>query len=220
MKVESGKCSGLACFATTIIFLFLIYNCSLAKINIDSEEVLLLERGRVTEFIGDVRITASNFTVTAQRAVSKKQEGIIKVDGNVYIKYSSSTFNTEGWCSELEIIIGEENYIMTGDVKTIYITDDNDMTEIYTDKVTFDYSLNQKALFEGNVKAKRKDLTVSSGKALYLRKDRRIEFTDLPEAVSTTQDVRTEYAGDSIVLFMDDEKVKISGSAHIVVHLN
>ena len=71
-----------------ISFTFLIFNLSFAKVNIDSTSLNILERGAVTEFVGDVHITSDNFVITAERAVSSKESGVIKAYGNVYINYS------------------------------------------------------------------------------------------------------------------------------------
>lgn len=200
--------------------LFIFVNYSLARVNINSSSLKILERGKVSVFIGDVHITAPNLVVTARKAVSREQEGIIEAEGDVYVKYSSTTWNIEAWCRELKIISEAQSLIMTGNAKAIYGSDDsssNDVTEVYADRIEFNYSGRQEASFEGNVRVERNKMTVFSNKAFYSKKDERIEFTDSPKAVSLAGGVKSEYSGDSISLFIEDEKIKISGSAHAVV---
>ncbi len=200
----------------TIIMVLAVCSNSLAKINIDSKSVKLLNQGTVTEFIDNVCIKSPEFLVTSDRAVSRKQDDMVEASGNVYIKYSSDTWNVEGWCRELEMNNKEQFFILKGDVKAIYKIDGSteDVTEVYADRMKFNYSEDQKAFFTGHVRAVREAVTVLSEKAFYSRPAGKIEFTHFPTAVSMSDDVKTEYAGDIISMFMEDKNIRISGNTH------
>jgi lipopolysaccharide export system protein LptA len=205
-------------FTLSIIFLpFLSLN---AKVNIDSNSLKILEMGKVSEFIGDVRITSEELYITADRAISREDKDIIEVSGNVYVKYSSTTWNLEGWCERLKVLSENNIMIMDENSRTIYRTtdlDNNEEVEIFADHVKMDYSENQHAFFEGNVKADNSKLNVLSDNAFYSKKKEMIEFTGNPRAVSNIEDFKSEYSGDKILMRINTEEVNLSGNAHTKV---
>lgn len=201
----------------TLCFTFLSFLSLSAKVNIDSDSLTILEMGKVSEFIGNVCITSDDMYITADKAVSREDKGIIEVSGNVYVKYSSTTWNLEGWCGRLKVLSENNIMIMDDNARTIYRTTDfenNEEVEIFADHVKMDYSDNQHAFFEGNVKADNTSLNVFSDKAFYSKKKEIIEFTGNPKAVSNIENYKSEYSGDKIVMRINTEEVNLSGNAH------
>jgi lipopolysaccharide export system protein LptA len=182
-----------------------------------------LNKGRINEFVGDVKITSDDFIVTSDKAVSDKKTGIIEATDNVYIKYSSDTWNVEGWCDEVKIFPDKNIFIMTGSVKTVYRqansdTNEEDQAEVFSDSVKFDYSPEQEAFFNGNVKVIKEKMEVVSREAFYSKKSGMIEFKGEPKAVNRSDEFRSECRGDIIRFFMGEEKVDIKGRAHTRIY--
>ncbi|MFH1414716.1 MAG: LptA/OstA family protein [Elusimicrobiota bacterium] len=207
--------------AMVLVMTLVLSGAAAAKINIDSKSVKFLERGNITEFIGDVFITEENMDMTADRAVSNKKEGTVEAAGNVHMNYSSSTWNVEAWCDNIMIITENKKYILTGNVRTIHKTQEGDtidVTEISADRIIMENAVDRRIIFEDNVRTKRQDITVMSDRAVYSRDDDRIDFTGSPSAESIFEDTAAEYSGDVITVFLDEERIRITGRAHTRIY--
>lgn len=209
------------------IFLLIIFSaaagCVYGKLNINSDSMNILEKGKVSEFVGNVVVSGSGFNVTAQKAISDENTGIIKAHNTVKIIYTSGTWRMNGWCDNLEIDPGSEKLFMEGKVKTIYTpmeVEQDTSTVIYADKVWIDYSEKQEALFTGRVIVERNSMSVYSGRARYLNNEQKIEFLDSPRGESFLNNTRTEYSGDNMSVFMKGEIISINGRAHTRIFLD
>lgn len=195
----------------------LFFSQAESKIRFSSDQSKIIDQGLATELSGNVKIVAPNIYISSEKAISKKNRSVIESKKNVYIKYSSDTWNLEGWCDNL-IYLSENNmFTMTGNVKTKYITIEDgieNVVEIYADEIIIDNSPAKKIIFNNNVKIERNGIFVNSSKAVYYRGEDIIKFTGDPKAYSTGKDVSTEYSGTQIDLFIKEEKIKVKGNAY------
>ena len=189
-----------------------------AKVDIQSDSLRILQRGEVNQFTGNVVIVSDNIRVNAKKAVSRKNESIVEATGDVFVTYSSGTWKVESWCSSLKIMLDEEKFEMTGDVRSDYREAGSTVSTLMNaDKATFYYGGEQKAFFEGSVKAVREGITVNSGRAFYSQYIDMIEFTQDPVARSATETLTSVYSGDIINLYTEVKRIKITGNANTKV---
>lgn len=212
-----------------------------AELKIESNSLNILEKGNISEFFGDVRISGDAIEVKAEKAVFNEKTRIINAEGNVEFKYSSGTWRIEGRCGEIEIDElarkvfvwkNTETKFFSYDVHPVRkgsIGDPAEVSEIsnvvnvsttiiYSQKVFIDYSI-QEAVFEGDVKVLRDKVSIFSDKAVYFKDTDKIVFTGSPLVVSIFEDGKIEHSADIINFYLKDEKVNLSGGAHTRVYI-
>ena len=201
------------------LLLFSAFGPASARVTIDSDTLTIIERGRLNEFTGNVRIRGDGFSVDSAKAVSDRQTGIITASGDVFIKYSTDTFNLEGWCSEARIDDERKKFYLYSDVKTVYAREDGDSAVMYADAAEVEYAAPRRAVYTGSVILETGEVRVDSERSVYSEETRSIVFTGSPTAVSRTGDTVSEYSGRVIRVHLDDERISVEGEARTRVWL-
>jgi lipopolysaccharide export system protein LptA len=206
-----------------IVFLVFVVVAGLdfvcAKMNITSDSMNILKKGKVQEFLGNVKVRGPGFNVTARKAVSDEEKNIITAKQDVEITYSSGTWNICGRCDSLKMEAANETFFMHGNVKTVYASDTGSAT-VHADIAVIDYSQDRKARFSGRVNVETGNISVSSGKAIYFKNSETIEFSDSPVAHSIFDGAKTEYSGKVMKVFLKEEKIAVQDNARARVEIN
>jgi len=193
-------------------------------ISIDSNSLNILQEGAVKEFVGNVNISGDGFRVTSEKAVADDRTGVVRAVENVHVNYSSGTWNVRGKCSELEIKRTQKTVFMYGDTVTKYVSTENSRDSapavIYADRARIDYGESQKAVFNGNVKVSRDTVNIYSDAAEYAGDKGEIIFTGSPRAISIVDETVTEYYGEEIRVYTENERIEITGNARTKVSVN
>ena len=197
----------------TAAALLLWASSSLAGISIDSDSLTIIDRGWVSEFTGSVRIRGEHFSVDSDRAVSDRRTGEITAYGNVHIAYSSGTHHMQGWCGESRIDDEAKKFYLFNDVKTVFNTEEGQRAVTYADSVEVSYTVPGTAVYTGSVRAEIEEMLITADKAVYSEEENSVVFTGNPSGRSVSEGTRSEYSGDVIRVFLEDEKVNIEGGA-------
>ncbi|MBN2406428.1 MAG: hypothetical protein JXJ19_01915 [Elusimicrobia bacterium] len=194
-----------------------------ASVNFSSRTSRLLERGTVTELLGNVRIDSPGIILTADRALSNNNTGVVEAHSKIEVFLSSDTWNVHSNCEEVVADINRKNITMKKNVKTVFrsmeMTEESESIIIYADEATADYAEDKRAVFTGNVEAHKEDIKIFADKAEYSRTEGSIIFSGNPHAVSMDPENASEYRGDIISVSIDDEKMEIRGNANAAVFL-
>ncbi len=206
-------------FYFAAVLIFISASRVSGEVTVDSRSLNIKERGRINEFIGDVVIKGRGFSVFSERALSDTETGVITAEGNVDINYSSGTFSLDTRSLRARIDDGKKKFYLSGEVRSLYTSDEAPPVLIYSDSVEISYSEPRRALFEGSVRTESGELEITSREAFYREDYERIDFTGDPEAWSDSEEGRVHYRGDLIRVYVQDEKISIEGRARTRVWL-
>ncbi|GEM_PF-3278463 len=191
--------------------------------SIDSDSLELLEKGEISKFKGNVRITGENFTINSETAESDRRAGFMTLEGDVDINYSSDTWRFSASCDTAKIDEHSEMIYLKGNTRSIYYTpQEEESTRVicYADEADIDYSANRRAFFKGNVRVEREGLRIFSQRAEYYNDEEFIEFTQNPYAYSVLDEAETRYSGEIISVYISENRITIEGDARARVRVD
>ncbi|NLB35332.1 MAG: hypothetical protein GX817_05910 [Elusimicrobia bacterium] len=208
-------------FFYLLVFSFLISVSwvSASNINIESDKLNIIDRGKKNEFVGNVKISGDGLSVLSARAVSEIESGMVMATGGVKIKFSSGTMKLEGESREAEIDDTNKEISLKGDVQAIYHTTQEEPIMTYSDQMGVYYRDPRSAVFTGKVRVEREGMYILSEKVVFLETEEEIVFTGNPRGESQDESDRAEYSGDLIRVSSDGERISIEGDARVLLEI-
>ncbi|MEW6555786.1 MAG: LptA/OstA family protein [Elusimicrobiota bacterium] len=181
---------------------------------ITGDQMKILSKGEILEFIGNVKFTQQNLTISADKMKSNEKTSVISGTGNIYICYSSGTSVTYSWGDEAEYNKNNGQGILKKNVKVKRTLSQNttDVIELKCEELEiFEFGDRFHAI--QNVKISQSETEAFSKEAFYDHKTNEILLLGgPPKIVRTDADGVSEYSGDKIVLAVDKETVSIIGN--------
>ncbi|PKM92938.1 MAG: hypothetical protein CVU80_00705 [Elusimicrobia bacterium HGW-Elusimicrobia-4] len=204
-----------------IFLLFLICNLQSAICNrlycepamITGNQMKMLQKGDILEFIGNVKFVQQNLTITADKMKSNEKTGIVEGYGNITVHYSSGSQNTYAWGNNAKYNKNSGFGIFTGNIKVKKILHDT--------TASLDLTCDELEVFEfgdrfhaiKNVKIIQPQTEATSNEAFYNHKTKEILLTGGPPKITKFDEKgQTEFSADQITIVTDKEVITSSGN--------
>ena len=145
-------------------------------VSIDGDRMEMLEKGRVTRFIGNVKLKQGSKSITSNKMTKYEDRDYIVAEGKVRIMDTSrDDERVEGFCDKINYDLGKEYGLMTGSPKLVrfdFEEPENNM-EI-TGNVIKIFAEEKKILVEGEARVIQKEKDFSSDNMTLLMDEERI----------------------------------------------